>query len=82
MTTTCTNCSNTPTVAKGLCSRCYKRSRRGTPLSTPERTPRGEGEQIALRCSSDQLKAWERAAKKTKQAFRDWIRNTLDGASK
>lgn len=84
MTDICTTCGAPIESggAKGLCSKHYKRQRAGKPLDDPERAPRGEGTQFAIRCSTDQLKAWKKAAKATEQAFRDWIRNTLDEASR
>jgi hypothetical protein len=66
-------------IALGLCMKHYQRERRGSEV-TRERAPVGEGKQITLRCTLDELGAWEKAAKKTKKAFRDWIRDTLNGA--
>jgi hypothetical protein len=73
-----TPCLHPNPVAHGLCAKCYQRKRRGTDPNAPERAPRGTGTQVAVRCSTIQLKAWERAARRAKQTFRDWIRAALD----
>lgn len=68
--------------AKGLCPKDYKRVSRGQSLDAPDRAARGHGTEMNLKLSIEQKSAWERAAKKAKQAFREWIRATLDAASK
>jgi hypothetical protein len=76
----CAECASSP-VALGLCMKHYQRERRGS-VPTRERAPVGEGTQITLRCTAEELTTWERTAKKAKKAFRDWMRDTLNGATK
>lgn len=61
-----------------LCPKCYMRARRQIPLDQRDRAPAGEGEQVSLRCSSDELRGWERAAKRAKVSLRVWARNALN----
>jgi hypothetical protein len=78
----CTNCGSTKgTVARGLCMKCYRREERGVPMDKPDRAPVGKATAFSIRAALDRVARWEKAAKKAKQPFRDWVRGVLDEAA-